>query len=210
MLFIITNNHHPPLSLENVMGVHNDTPRQGDYVWHFRVRKLFVGYRCIYTIRKKHFNRIGKHAHVSIDQGNDRLILSGLLAGLVGYLIQQQFTVIEYTVTLHFWVFLAASVVIVNPTEEKDSSERIATKKQLSQNKSPIKAAQTGLPNSPLLFMLSANYGNASIWSLLFDQHLQGRRNTQKGSDFLAYATTHQESEMNLIEIPIGKRTSIL
>ena len=87
---------------ENVMGVHNDLLDKattsgifglGSYLWVIGAFILFV---------KKHFNRIGKHAHVSIDQGNDRLILSGLLACLVGYLIQQQFTVIEYTVTLHF------------------------------------------------------------------------------------------------------------
>ena len=104
---------------ENVLGVHNDILDKattcgiiglGTYLWIFGAFITFV---------KRHFNRIEKHAPVSIDQGNDRLILSGLLACLVGYLVQQQFNVIEYTITLHFWIFLAASIALLNPIEEK-------------------------------------------------------------------------------------------
>ena len=107
---------------ENVLGIHNDILDKattcgviglGTYLWIIVTFVTFVKRRFIHIER------------------NDRLILSGLLACLVGYLVQQQFNVIEYTITLHFWVFLAASVVLVDPTKEKDSTERIATKKQL-------------------------------------------------------------------------------
>jgi len=182
---------------ENVLGIHNDILDKattcgviglGTYLW---IIVTFV------TFVKRRFIRIER---------NDRLILSGLLACLVGYLVQQQFNVIEYTITLHFWIFLAASVVLVDPTKEKDSTERIATKKQLSQGRSPVKATRQAFPTvlsylCYLLIMGMLVYGLSYLISIYKADVMH-----KKGSDFLAYATTHQQSGNELSKNPYWER----
>ena len=128
----------------------------------------------------------------------NRLILSGLLACLVGYLVQQQFNVIEYTITLHFWIFLAASIALLNPIEEKDSSARRAIKEQMSQKKPHAETSKRTL-TAPLFYLCYLPimgilvYGLSCLINLYKADVIH-----KKGSDFLAYATTHQESGIEL------------
>ncbi len=146
---------------ENVAGIHNDILDKattsgilglGSYVWVLVTFILFM---------KRHFNRT--------DGRNNRLILSGFLACLVGYLVQQQFNVTQHTLTLHFWVFLAAGIVLTNP--EKDQSTdlpiRGKTKKKTFPRKASVKKIYHTIPafSSYICYLL---IGGALIYSLSF------------------------------------------
>ena len=143
---------------------------------------------------------------VSIDQGNDRLILSGLLACLVGYLVQQQCNVIEYTITLHLWIFLAASIALLNPIEEKNSSARRAIKEQMSQKKPHAETSKHTLP-APLFYLCYLPIGGILVYGLCYLINIyKADVIHKKGSDYLTYATTHQESGIELNKNPYWQK----
>ncbi|NUO09101.1 MAG: O-antigen ligase family protein [Candidatus Brocadia sp.] len=136
----------------------------------------------------------------------NRLILSGLLACLVGYFVQQQFNVIEYTITLHFWIFLAASIALVNSMEEKDSPARSAIKEQVSQKKPNIRTIKRALP-VPLFYSCYLPIIGILVYGLCYLINIyKADVIHKKGSDFLAFATTHQESGNELDRNPYWQK----
>lgn len=129
---------------------------------------------------------------------HNRLILSGLLACLVGYLVQQQFNVIEYTITLHFWIFLATSIALLNPVEEKNSFARSGTKEQVSQKKPNTRTIKCALP-VPVFYLCYLSIGGILVYGLCYLINIyKADVIHKKGSDYLTYATTHQESGIEL------------
>jgi len=191
---------------ENVLGIHNDILDKattcgviglGTYLWIFGA---FI------TCVKRHFNHLEKHTPGGIGQGNDRLILSGLLACLVGYLVQQQFTVIEYPITLHFWVFLAVSVVLVNSIGEKDTSAKIAKKERIFQKKSTAGTIQR-TRHVFLFYLCYLPIVGFLVYSLCYLIYIyKADVMHKKGLDFLTYATKHPEPGDKLNKNPYWEK----
>ncbi|MCF6149640.1 MAG: hypothetical protein E3K37_13385 [Candidatus Kuenenia sp.] len=138
--------------------------------------------------------------------GHDRLILSGLLACVAGYLVQQQFNVIEYPLTLHFWIFLAAGAVLLNPVVGKNSPTVNTIKEKTSQKKQDTKTVRYTLP-SPLHYLCYLPIAGFLAYGLFYLINIYRADIVHKtGSDYLTYATTYQESGNELKKNPYWEK----
>ncbi len=184
----------PPF--ENVLGIHNDVLDKavttgivglGSYLWIIVTFIILV---------KRYFKR---RLFGNVLASDDRLVLAGLLACLVGYLTQQQFNVVECALTVHFWVFLAAGAVLANAGGESSKclSRQTDTEKQPPSQMPCRKTSWRVLPSTLFCFS-SLIVGGGVAYGLYYLSNIyRADLCHKKGSELLSYATTIPDTNLN-------------